>query len=146
MVILLVNILRPFRVRILLRNPCLLFWIRRLAPDMVGRGPHRIWVPAIAGFAEIDAFATRSSVCDTSVCATVGAGAESRVWEGNRKMLLAVAVLRVVGRRVGRWEKERVAAAVQRGAASTGRSAALKRRDGIFVGGREAGFWTGSLN
>lgn len=88
------SVFLPFLVRILLRNPCLLFWISRVAPDMVGRGPQRICAatPASAGCAVMDVLGTMSAAVSPVVTVVV-VGARKMLWWR-----------RGVGRRGGRLE------------------------------------------
>ena len=89
-----------------LRKPWRRFWIRRLAPDMVGRGPQRIWLaqPARAGCEETAVLETRSRVASPVAVVVVAEGVNCVMVvvlvPGARKMGERE---RVVGRRVGRW-------------------------------------------
>ncbi len=92
-------------MRTLLKNPCLRFCTSRDALLMVGRGPHRIWLPhplsAGCDVMEDRAITSRVVVVVSAVVCWSCRGCW-RVWFGARKM--GEGVVRV-GRRVGRWEK-----------------------------------------
>lgn len=57
------SVFLPVLLRTRDRKPCLRFWIRRVCPFMVFRGPHRICeaAPARAGWAEMADLGTRSA-------------------------------------------------------------------------------------
>lgn len=94
-----------------LRNPARRFWISLLAPAIVGRGPHRIWVPspASAGCEVIDDLGTTSA---DSAVAVVGSRARGQV--AGRKVVVDVAGVGREGRRLGREEKALLGSVLER--------------------------------
>ena len=105
--LLLARVFLPFLVLILLRKPCRLFWISRLACAIVGRGPHRICTPrpARAGCAVMDVRATTSAASEGDDDATWQVGTRARGHVGARKAVVVAVVVVRVGRRLGREEK-----------------------------------------
>lgn len=95
----------PLFVLILLKNPCLRFWMSRVAPDSVGRGPHRICVPASAGCVEMAVRGTRSAMASSRPAAAAPLGRKGSVRaNGERANGLWVDEWDAVGRRDGMWE------------------------------------------
>jgi hypothetical protein len=105
--LLLCIIFLPFTVLFLLRNPCLRFWMSRVAPERVGRGPQRICDATAerAGCPVMAVFGTTSARTVSEEEVEEAAGAKSCVVPhpvvlvGGRNM---VAGEERVGRRVGR--------------------------------------------
>ena len=101
------SVLRPFRVRILLKNPCLLLRTSRLVRAIVGLGPQRICTPAKAGWAVMAVFGARSRISGLiapEVLLGTGAIWESALLFAERKTVLRVVVGRIEGRSWGNDE------------------------------------------